>query len=90
MRIADGSNRVIGTYCGQQTGRSVLVNDTDAVLTFKTDGSVHFSGFHLSFAFFPRGKIAACFGNRCSCSRERNVQLSMKAVMCPFVSALRL
>ena len=56
LKITDGSDHVIGTYCGQQTGRSVLVNDTVAVLTFKTDGSVHSSGFHLSFSFFPRGK----------------------------------
>ncbi|XP_015774187.1 PREDICTED: uncharacterized protein LOC107352362 [Acropora digitifera] len=55
LRITDGSNRVIGTFCGRQTGRSVLVNDTIAVLTFKTDGSVQFIGFHLSFSFFPRG-----------------------------------
>ncbi|KAK2567599.1 CUB and peptidase domain-containing protein 1 [Acropora cervicornis] len=54
LRITDGSNRVIGTYCGQQTGRSVLVNDTVAVLTFKTDRSLNSSGFHLSFSFFPR------------------------------------
>ena len=56
LRITDGSNRVIGTYCGQQTGRSVLVNDTVAVLYFRADGSVQFNGFQLLFSFFPRGK----------------------------------
>ena len=61
MKITDGSNREIGVYCGQQTGRSVLVNDAVAVLTFKTDWSVHSSGFHLSFSFFPRGKLGMWF-----------------------------
>ncbi|XP_015762664.1 PREDICTED: uncharacterized protein LOC107341715 isoform X3 [Acropora digitifera] len=55
LRITDGSNRVIGTFCGSQRGRSILVNDTKAVLIFKTDGSVQYNGFHLSFSFFPRG-----------------------------------
>ncbi|XP_074619287.1 uncharacterized protein LOC141878299 isoform X2 [Acropora palmata] len=55
LRITDGSSRVIGTFCGQQTGRSVLVNDTVAVLYFRADGSVQFNGFQLSFSFFPRG-----------------------------------
>ena len=61
MKITDGSNREIGIYCGQQTGRSVLVSDTVAVLTFKTDRSVHSSGFQLSFLFFPRGKLGCAF-----------------------------
>ena len=69
MKITDGSNRVIGTYCGQQTGRSVLVNDTVAVLTFKTDRSVHSSGFHLSFSFFPNGKLGRYFRTSCSSMR---------------------
>ena len=56
LRITDGRNRVIGTYCGQQTGRSVFVKDTVAVLFFHTDGSVEYDGFHLSFSFFPLGK----------------------------------
>ncbi|XP_068682113.1 uncharacterized protein [Montipora capricornis] len=55
LRISDGSNRVIGTYCGQETGRSVLVNDTVAVLFFHTDPIVQYDGFHLSFSFFPLG-----------------------------------
>ncbi|XP_044162898.1 uncharacterized protein LOC114956623 [Acropora millepora] len=55
LKITDGRNRAIGTFCGQQTGRSILVNDSIAVLTFKTDRSVQFNGFHLSFSFFPRG-----------------------------------
>ncbi|XP_068681521.1 MAM and LDL-receptor class A domain-containing protein 2-like isoform X3 [Montipora foliosa] len=55
LRITDGSNRIIGKYCGQQTGRSVLVNDTVAVLFFHTDGSVQYNGFHLSFSFLPLG-----------------------------------
>ena len=52
LRITDGSNNTIGTYCGNQTGKSVRVVDTVAVLTFHTDGSVQSRGFELSFSFF--------------------------------------
>ena len=52
LRITDGSNNAIGTYCGNQTGKSVRVVGTVAVLTFHTDGIVQSRGFELSFSFF--------------------------------------
>ena len=54
LRIADGSNNTIGTYCGNQTGKSVRVVGSVALLTFHTDGSVQSRGFQLSFSFFPQ------------------------------------
>ena len=47
------SSNTIGTYCGNQTGKSVHVVGTVAVLIFHTDGSVRSSGFEISFSFFP-------------------------------------
>ena len=60
LRITDGSNNTIGTYCGIQTGKSVRVFGTVAVLTFHTDGSVQRRGFELSFSFFSHslGKLS--------------------------------
>ena len=52
LRITDGTNNTIGTYCGNQTGKSVRVFGTIAVLTFHTDGSIQRRGFELSFSFF--------------------------------------
>ena len=52
LRIADGSSNTIGTYCGNQTGKSVRVVGSVALLTFHTDGSVQSRGFQLSFSFF--------------------------------------
>ena len=52
LRIADGSNNTIGTYCGNQTGKSVRVVGSVALLTFHSDGSVQKRGFELSFSFF--------------------------------------
>ena len=52
LRITDGSNNTIGTYCGNQTGKSVRVVGSVALLTFHTDGSVQSRGFQLSFSFF--------------------------------------
>ena len=54
LRITADSSKTIGTYCGNQTGKSVRVFGTFAVLTFHTDGSVRDRGFELSFSFFPR------------------------------------
>ena len=53
LRITDGYNNTIGTYCGNQTGKSVRVFDTVAVLIFHTDGFFQSRGFELSFSFFP-------------------------------------
>ena len=60
LRITGGSNNTIGTYCGIQTGKSVRVFGTVAVLTFHTDGSVQRRGFELSFSFFSHslGKLS--------------------------------
>ena len=52
LRITDGSNNTIGTYCGIQIGKSVRVVGSVALLTFHTDGSVQSRGFQLSFSFF--------------------------------------
>ena len=46
-----GNNRVIGTYCGQQPGRSVLSDDTVAVLFSHWYLSGQYRGFPLSFSF---------------------------------------
>ena len=54
LRITDGSSNTIGTYCGNQTGKTVRVVGTVALLTFHTDGSVQSRGFELSFSFFSQ------------------------------------
>ena len=61
LRITDDSSNTVGTYCGNQTGKSIRVVGTVAVLIFHTDGSVQRSGFELSFSFFPisPGKFSA-------------------------------
>ena len=53
LRITDDGSNTVGTYCGNQTGRSVRVVGTVAVLTFHTDGSAQSRGFELSFSFLP-------------------------------------
>ena len=52
LRITDGSGSPIGTYCGNQTGKSVRIVGNVAVLIFHTDGSAQRRGFELSFSFF--------------------------------------
>ncbi|XP_068681838.1 cubilin-like isoform X2 [Montipora foliosa] len=55
LRISNDRNYIIGTYCGLQTGRSVLITSSAAVLSFHSDGSVQYRGFDLSFSFIPLG-----------------------------------
>ena len=63
LQITDGSSNTIGIYCGNQTGKSVFVVGTVAVLEFHTDGSVQGRGFELSFLFLPQsqGELRAVF-----------------------------
>ena len=81
MKITDGSNRVIGTFCDEETGRSVLVNDTVAFLTFKTNEYLSSHGFCLSFSFLPRGELRACFRRSC-CFMIAGMQTLVS--FCPF------
>lgn len=46
------SSNTISSYCGNQTGKSVRVVGTVALLTFHTDGVVQKRGFAISFSFF--------------------------------------
>ncbi|XP_044163640.1 MAM and LDL-receptor class A domain-containing protein 2-like [Acropora millepora] len=54
LKISDGSNRRIGTYCGHQTGRSVGVVGRTAVLKFVSNRIVRYQGFTLSLMFTPK------------------------------------
>ena len=55
LRITNGTNYVIGTFCGQQSGAVVTVTGPYALLTLHTDGIVHRPGFVLFFSYegFP-------------------------------------
>ena len=52
LAITVDKSNVIGTYCGNQTGKSVRVVGTVATLTFHTDEDVQSRGFELSLSFF--------------------------------------
>ena len=56
LRISDSSNRIVGTYCGYQTGKRISIGGSFAVLKFHTDGLVRYRGFYLSFSFSPRSR----------------------------------
>ena len=52
MRIVDGENRALGTYCGRElSGKVVLVNGNYALITFDSDGSEQYLGFQLTMLF---------------------------------------
>ena len=52
LAITVGKSNLIGTYCGNQTGKSVRVVGTVATLAFHTDEDVQSRGFELSLSFF--------------------------------------
>ena len=53
LRITNGNNQTIGTYCGQRSGQNVLVNGIYAVIAFHSDGSVRRRGYELVFSHVP-------------------------------------
>ena len=53
LRITNGNNQTIGTYCGQRSGQNVLVNGNYAVISFHSDGSVRRRGYELIFSHVP-------------------------------------
>ena len=58
LRISDGRDRIVGTYCGYQTGKSLRVVGRTAVLKFVSNQVVRYHGFSLSFIFTPKGKFS--------------------------------
>ena len=45
MEIADNSNTIVGKYCGNQTGKQVVLGGDYAVLTFSSDNTAPAKGF---------------------------------------------
>ena len=52
LRIVDDDNKTLGTYCGRElSGKVVLVNGNYALITFHSDDSKQYMGFHLTMLF---------------------------------------
>ena len=51
LKITNGTNDVIGTFCGQQSGALITVTGRYAQLTFNTDRVVEKTGFELIFSY---------------------------------------
>ena len=49
LKIANENKTINGTYCGQETGKSVLVTGRYAVISLYTDGSYQYTGYELLF-----------------------------------------
>ena len=47
--ISNENNQTFGTYCGQETEQSVIVNGEYALLTFHSDFALEENGFQISF-----------------------------------------
>ena len=61
LRITNDKNQIVGTYCGYQVGKRVVVVGSAAVLIFRSDSWVQLRGFHLSFTF-RQGKFKIILG----------------------------
>ena len=61
LRITNDKNQTVGTYCGYQPVKRVVVVGSAAVLIFRSDSSVQLGGFHLSFTF-QQGKFKILLG----------------------------
>jgi len=56
LKIKADNNVEIGKYCGELTGKEVVVSGDYAVLTFHTDDIVQEKGFRIFFSAIQLGK----------------------------------
>lgn len=49
LKIANEKNQSFGVYCGEMSGKTVVVTGEYAVITFHSDGGVERKGFWISF-----------------------------------------
>lgn len=56
MKITNEINETFGVYCGERTGRTVIVTGNFVVMIFHSDESTEKRGFLLSFTAIPLGK----------------------------------
>ena len=57
LRITDGMGTMFGFYCGNMTGKSLLVTGDQVKILFKSDDNVERRGYHLVFTLVsPHGK----------------------------------
>ena len=49
LRISNENDEIFGTFCGQKTGQSIIVNGEYALLTFHSDFALEEKGFQISF-----------------------------------------
>lgn len=56
--ITNEQKEKFGTYCGEQTGKTVLVTGEYAIITFVSDFEVQRRGFLIFFSTVPHGKYS--------------------------------
>ena len=56
LKITNEKNQEFGVYCGQETGRTVLVTGKYALLKFHSDGDFQNRGFVL-YCAVPQGNL---------------------------------
>ena len=54
MRITDGMGKILGAYCGNKTGQSLLVTGGKVEMVFRSDDKVEQRGYHLVFTLVPQ------------------------------------
>ena len=56
LKITNEKDQEFGVYCGQQTGRTVLVTGKYAFLKFHSDSNIQKRGFIVHFTAVPEGE----------------------------------
>ena len=49
MRINDGTGKILGVYCGNKTGKNLLVTGDKVEIIFHSDGEIDQRGYLLNF-----------------------------------------
>lgn len=60
LRIENDKKQVVGTYCGQKTGKNVFATGVQISITFHSDSAGVKSGFDIHFTAVPHGNWFFC------------------------------
>ena len=58
LRITDGVGKILGEYCGDQTGQNLLVTEDQVEMVFQTDGYIQRRGYLLNFTLVSSPSVS--------------------------------
>ena len=58
LRINDGTGKELGVYCGNKTGKNLLVTGDKVEIIFRSDGEIEQRGYLLNFTLISLPSVS--------------------------------